>query len=123
MDCTNTFTRAIAAAAAAALLATTTLPATAAPCGAAGIASRYDAAHVDYEIGHYAEAYAAFAQLADAGHPGAARIALQMRRFGPTLYGADFAASAEQVERWVRLATPSAVAAAGGSCALASNAP
>lgn len=53
-----------------------------------------------YEAGRYAEAYARFARLADCGQREAARLALEMRRYGRKLYGMDFAASAEQVARW-----------------------
>jgi hypothetical protein len=66
-------------------------------------ASEYDAAMVEYERNHWPEAYAALVRLADRGHPQAARIALQMWRYGPALYRTAFAASAVQFERWTRL--------------------
>jgi hypothetical protein len=69
----------------------------------AEMAQVFDAAMLDYERNHWAEAYAAFGQLADRGHRDAARIALQMWRYGPALYGTSFAADAQQVERWSRL--------------------
>lgn len=56
-----------------------------------------------YERNHWGAAYIAFAELADRGHPEAARIALQMLRYGSTLYRASFVASAQQVDRWWRL--------------------
>lgn len=64
----------------------------------------FDAAMVAYECNHWSASYAAFAALADQGHHEAARIALQMRRHGPALYRTFFAANAQQVERWSRLA-------------------
>lgn len=76
--------------------------------------SRYDAAHVDYEIGHYAQAFAVFASLADEGHCDAARLAQQMARYGRPLYAVDFKVASERLERWQRLpACPVAVAVHG----------
>jgi len=63
----------------------------------------FDAAMVAYERNHWDEAFTALARLADRGHPDAARMALQMWRFGPKLYQTNFSASAAQVERWTRL--------------------
>jgi 2,4-dienoyl-CoA reductase-like NADH-dependent reductase (Old Yellow Enzyme family) len=63
----------------------------------------FDNALVAYERNHWDEAYTALAQLADRGHPQAARMALQMWRFGPKLYQKDFGASAAQLERWTQL--------------------
>lgn len=60
----------------------------------------FEQAHAHYEAGHWAAAYAAFATLADAGHREAARIALQMRLFGPRLYGQAFMAGPHQLQRW-----------------------
>lgn len=58
-------------------------------------------AHCDWE-----RAFEAFAQLADAGHPEAARIALLMRAHGPRLFGHTFVAGLEQRQRWVDAAMP-----------------
>jgi hypothetical protein len=78
----------------------------------------FEAAQDHYEAGRYAQAYALFAQLADCGHREAARIALQMRRFGPALYGMAFEASPTRLARWQ--GTLSADASAGpGSCTAA----
>ncbi|MFO1273135.1 MAG: hypothetical protein U1F50_15910 [Rubrivivax sp.] len=63
-------------------------------------APSFEQAMLAYERSHWAEAYAGFAQLADRGHPEAARLALQMWTWGPRLYGTRFAASTPQVERW-----------------------
>lgn len=68
-----------------------------------GETSRYDSAHVDYEIGHYQRAFAVFASLADEGHCGAARLAQQMVRYSRQIYAADFNVSPERLGRWQRL--------------------
>lgn len=60
----------------------------------------FEQAQMFYEAGHWAEAYAAYATLADCGHREAARIALQMRQFGPRLYGSAFMAGPRQLQRW-----------------------
>ncbi|MDZ7589310.1 MAG: hypothetical protein U5L05_01185 [Rubrivivax sp.] len=68
-----------------------------------GQTSRYDAAHVDYEIGHYEQAFAVFASMADEGHCEAARLARQMARYGRPVYAVDFKVAPERLERWQRL--------------------
>jgi hypothetical protein len=83
-----------------------------------GARTPFDTAQAHYEAGHYAEAYALFAQLADCGHREAARIALHMRRFGPALYGQPFEASPQRQARWQ--GTLAAETQAGpGSCTAA----
>jgi hypothetical protein len=52
--------------------------------------------------GMWSEIYAAAARLADSGSVAASRLALQMYRFGPAIYGMSFDASAQQVQRWQR---------------------
>lgn len=81
----------------------------------------YDAAQVDYEVGHYAEAYAAFAALADAGHAEAARVALQMHRYGPGLYRMRFAAGPQQIGRWAALVSCRGQAAATAVACIAAS--
>jgi hypothetical protein len=73
--------------------------------------------HAQYEAGHYADAYARFARLADCGHREAARIALQMRQFGPRLYGARFHAGPQQLGRWRSLLAGEAGRADDPGCA------
>lgn len=73
----------------------------AAPAVAADGSARFDAAMLAYERNHWTEAYAVLAALGDEGHAEAARIALQMWRYGQPLYGMRFAASTAQVQRWV----------------------
>jgi hypothetical protein len=81
-----------------------------------GQTSRYDAAHVDYEIGHYEQAFAVFAGLADEGHCDAARMAQQMVRYGRPMYLTEFKVAPERLERWQRMpACPVAVAGADAS--------
>ena len=87
--------------------------ASAQPTRTSDAAPAFDAAMVAYERNHWDEAFAALARLADRGHPEAARMALQMWRFGPKLYQTDFSASAAQVERWTQLWSCSADAASG----------
>ena len=70
----------------------------------AGDAARFEAAREAYDIGHYAQAFDAFAQLADGGHCEAARTARQMLRHGRTLYGIAFSVPPERRSRWQRLA-------------------
>lgn len=65
--------------------------------------SRYDAARDAYEVGHYEQAFAVFAHLADDGHCDAARIARQMVRYGRPLYAIEFKVAPERIERWERV--------------------
>ena len=69
-----------------------------------------DAALADYERNHWREAYGAFCRLADDGDAEAARLALQMFRYGPQLYGERFEAVPRAVQRW-RVMTAAAAAA------------
>jgi hypothetical protein len=64
----------------------------------------FDAALVEYERNHWAVAYAALARLADLGHRDAARLALQMWRYGTPLYGQAFDAAPSQLAAWTRMA-------------------
>lgn len=62
--------------------------------------ARYDQARDAYEIGHFADAFASFAALADEGHCAATRTARDMLRFGRPLYGMAFSVAAERLRRW-----------------------
>lgn len=66
-------------------------------------AAGFDQGLAMYEVGHYEPAFRLFARLADKGHPEAARLALQMWRYGPRLYRVAFTASASQVQHWETL--------------------
>jgi len=52
----------------------------------------------------YAEAYGRYADLADAGDPAAASLALAMVMHGPALFGSDWSATSGQLQRWSTLA-------------------
>jgi hypothetical protein len=71
---------------------------------AAPAAPTFAAAMSAYETNHWAQSYEMLAHLADGGHAEAARIAAQMHRWGPRLYGQRFPASAAQLARWQQLA-------------------
>ncbi|MEP7282486.1 MAG: hypothetical protein ABI696_10955 [Rubrivivax sp.] len=83
-------------------------PAAADPIVAAGASALPESVLSDYERCHWAEAYAALRRLADQGHAEAARVALQMRRYGPALYGQAFEASPDEAQRWLRTAVAAA---------------
>lgn len=84
--------------------------------------SAFEAAQEAYERSQWAAAYDGFAALADRGHAEAARIALQMVRHGPALYGQAFSAGAQRLQRWSALAA-CAEGGAAGVCRLAQRAP
>jgi hypothetical protein len=65
-------------------------------------ATRYDAARDEYEVGHFDAAFATFAALADEGHCDAVRMALQMVRYGRSLYATEFKVTLERVQHWQR---------------------
>ena len=52
----------------------------------------------------YAEAYGRYADLADAGDPAAASMALAMVVHGPALFGSEWSATSGQLQRWSSLA-------------------
>ena len=54
------------------------------------------------EDGRWQHAFMHFAELADAGHSPAARIALLMVRSGSRLFGGSYRASAGQLASWQR---------------------
>jgi hypothetical protein len=57
-----------------------------------------------YQTCHWRQAFAAFTRLADAGDREAARIARQMARHGPALYGQSFEITQAQTQRWAQTA-------------------
>jgi len=61
----------------------------------------------NYDDCHYTVAFQSLAALADGGHAGAARIAFLMVRFGPQLYGSQWSASPNQIDKWARMASES----------------
>lgn len=56
-----------------------------------------------FRQGRFPEAYGRFISLADAGHAPAARMALWMYQQGPSLFGADWDSSQDQLDAWSRL--------------------
>lgn len=82
----------------AASLLTTVVTATAQPA-----LSGFDAGLEIYERNHWPDAYRTMSRLADDGHTEAARVALQMKRFGPVLYGHRFEATPYQELKWTWL--------------------
>lgn len=72
---------------------------------AAGIdkrTSRFDQAIGLMEGGRWQQAFTLLAELADAGHPQAARIALLFVRRGSLLFGGTYRAHADQRQCWQR---------------------
>jgi hypothetical protein len=67
-------------------------------------AARYDAARDEYEVGHFDTAFTTFAALADEGHCDAVRMALQMVRYGRSLYATEFKVTQGRVQQWQRQA-------------------
>jgi hypothetical protein len=55
-------------------------------------------------------AFAQLAELADQGHPQATRLALQMWRYGPSLYGQRFELGDGRRTRWLASARPALIA-------------
>ena len=60
----------------------------------------FDAELDTYELNHWPDAYQAMSRLADGGHGEAARVALQMLRYGHVLYGQRFEATPYQELSW-----------------------
>ncbi|WP_280156265.1 hypothetical protein [Piscinibacter sp. XHJ-5] len=65
-------------------------------------ARRFEEAMRLMEDGCWHASFLALTELADAGHPQAARIALLFVRRGTSLFGGSFQASARQRESWQR---------------------
>jgi hypothetical protein len=82
----------------------------------------FAAAMQAYQDSHWPQSYALLVQLADRGHAEASRIAGQMHRWGPRLYGQRFAASADQLARW-QLQARCGGGASAPSCGLTAKAP
>ncbi len=57
-----------------------------------------------FRAGRHAAAYGRFVTLANEGDMHAARVALLMHRFGPSLFGSDWDATTEELAEWSRLA-------------------
>lgn len=72
---------------------------------AASLEARFDAAIEAYRAGRYPTAYGQMIRLAGEGHGEAARMALLMHRLGARLYGSQWDATPDQIQRWIVLAT------------------
>jgi hypothetical protein len=62
---------------------------------------RFGHAMEHYEANHWQSAFEQFSALADEGHGRSARMALEMWRNGPTLFGQTFAAGTYQRRHWL----------------------
>lgn len=79
------------------------------PSGAVDLADRdYDQAVRSFRAGRTSEAWGQFQELASRGDVDAARIALFMVNYGPTLYGKQWDALPSQAEYWAMLVRNSA---------------
>jgi hypothetical protein len=63
--------------------------------------STFDSAMLAYEHNHWEQAFTLLARLADQGHPEARRMALQMLRHGPRLYGMTFEVASSRRLTWL----------------------
>jgi len=70
------------------------------PARAAEPAQAFEAALVEYERNHWAGRLCGLRAAGRPRAPGAARVALQMWRYGPVLYGRRFDATPYQQLRW-----------------------
>jgi hypothetical protein len=57
-----------------------------------------------FRLGRFPEAYGRFVQLANAGHPPAASMALWMCGQGPELFGKDWDCTPDEIADWAALA-------------------
>jgi hypothetical protein len=78
------------------------LPAKAPSRGTCERTSQFDEAMRLLEEGCWQTAFMSLAELADDGHPQAARVALVFARRGTSLFGGTFHATSEQRDRWER---------------------
>jgi hypothetical protein len=63
--------------------------------------SEFTMAMRQYEDCHWQVAFERFADLAQQGHGEAARMAWQMWRYGPELFGIEFSVEPDQRQRWL----------------------
>lgn len=80
---------------------------------APGAESTFASATLAYELNHWEQAFALLAQLADEGHPEARRMALQMLRHGPRLYGKAFEVAPGRRQAWLEKPDPPLARGAG----------
>lgn len=85
-------------------------PPTSAPPALKALHTAFEQAVQHYENNQWVAAFAQLAELADLGHPEATRLALQMWRYGPSLYGQRFELGDERRARWLAGARPALIA-------------
>lgn len=80
-------------------------------------AERHAQAQQSFRQARFSEAYGRFIEAANAGHDGAAEMALWMCRQGPTLFAKDWDCHAAQVQQWMAQAgeAPQQMAARTGT--------
>jgi hypothetical protein len=78
-----------------------------APAPAQASEAEFSAAVQRFREGRTSDAFGRFTRLANDGDADAARIALFLLRYGPTLYGSHWDAQTEDVEYWNNLAASS----------------
>ena len=81
----------------------------------------FRAAMAAYQSRQWQQSYAAFTVLADGGHVQSARVAAQMHRWGPRLYGMRLSATTAQLALWQQLAADQAASAATASASAPSG--
>lgn len=92
-------------------LVTSLLLAVSLPSGAAPLSDReYDEAVRSFKAGRVSLAFGQFLDLANRGDVDAARVALFMHAYGPSLFGKQWDAAPEHVAHWDRLVRNSSVA-------------
>lgn len=74
------------------------------PAQAVADERRFAEAVAQYKAGRYSDAFGRFVELANAGDPDAARIALFMNQYGPFLYGSHWDAAPDELGHWTQLA-------------------
>lgn len=67
-----------------------------------GVGSTLAEAMLAYEHNHWEQAFALLARMADEGQPEARRMALQMLRHGPRLYGMAFEVAPARRQAWMK---------------------
>ena len=84
-------------------------------------APAFRAAMAAYRSSQWQQSYAALLVLADGGHVQAARVAGQMHRWGPRLYGMRFAATTTQLAQWQQMGAAQAAGARAAGTSLPSG--
>lgn len=88
-------------------------PPASAPLAQSALNAGFERSLQHYENNQWLAAFALLAELADQGHPEATRLALQMWRYGPSLYGQRFDLGDGRRARWLAGATPALMADSG----------